>query len=89
MHISSTQRQDQSGCNWIDNYTIGYSSNGVMFETVASVSNQTRKYVITLATFGNYTIKLSVTNNKGLSTHTLREVEVKPFDSEVKPPKGE
>ncbi len=60
-----------------------------MFETVAIVNNQTREYVITLPTFENYTIRLSVTNNKGLSTHTLREIEVKAFDSEVKPPKGE
>ncbi len=88
LHVSSTQTQDQSGCNWVANYTIGYSSNGLMFEPVAIVNNQTREYVFTLATFGNYTIRLSVTNNKGLSTHTLREAEVKPFDSEVKPPKG-
>ena len=49
-----------------------------MFEPVASVNNQTREYVIALPAFGNYTVRLSVTNNKGLSAHTLREVEVKP-----------
>ncbi len=68
--------QDQSGWNWVANYSIVYSSDGGMFETVGIVNNQTREYVITLPAFGNYNVRLSVTNNKGLSTHTSREVEV-------------
>ncbi len=82
LHVSSIQTQDQSGCNWVANYTIAYRGDCVIFEPVASVSNQTRDYVITLPAFGKYTLRLSVTNNKGLSTHTLREVEVTPAEGE-------
>ena len=82
LHVSSIQTQELSGCNWVANYTIAYRGDGVMFEPVASVSNQTREYVMTLPAFGKYTLRLSVTNNKGLSTHTLKEVEVYPPEGE-------
>ena len=63
------------GCDWVDGYTVSYQKDDAdTFYISNTVGNNTDSYIFRPCVTGKYRVNVTVTNNQGYSSHTVRGV---------------